>query len=254
MLGRMVLVPAQIQFHELGHALLAWLSARAALPLPFGFTFWREQQSVFTGACMVFLLGVLFFGALRERRPFGAVLAGLLLLAFVVLTFVIPAATSLMLLLLAGLAGELVLTSLTIIAFYFPLPDRVRWDFFRFVLLVPAVACWLSSALQWWRIAEGQEALPTGSILGTAGDGSGDLDRLLAQYDFSEASLTVLYVRLAQLTLGCLALTYGVFAWRAVHKLWPDRGFSFAQLWPTRRKPINRFAARRMRARQRERG
>lgn len=230
LLGRLLLVPAQIQFHELGHALVAWLSGRAALPLPFGFTFWREEQSVFTGCCMAFLLCVLFFRALRERRPFGAVVALVLLSSFVLLAVVLPPDRSRMLILLAGLAGELVLTSLVMVAFYFPLPDRLRWDFFRFLLLVPAVAAWLSAVQLWAGVARGTTALPTGSILGTPGDGSGDLDRLMAEYSFDEHALSVLYGRLTWLTLLCLALVYTLFALRAVRKLWPNsrlvRGFA----------------------------
>ncbi|MDB4990554.1 MAG: hypothetical protein JWN04_5732 [Myxococcaceae bacterium] len=234
--GSLLLVPAQIQFHELGHALLAWLSGRAALPLPFGFTFWREQQSVFTGCCMAFLLGVLLVRAVRERRPFGAVLASSLLLAFLVLSLLVAADTSRMLILLAGLAGELVLTSLAIVAFYFEMPDRLRWDFFRFIVLFPATGSWLAAVQLWLGVARGKRALPTGSILGTTGDGSGDLDRLLAEYDFSEASITTLYGRLSLLTAAVVVVTYGVFALRAAHKLWPARRF-------------NRFAERRIRER-----
>jgi hypothetical protein len=216
-LGRLLMMPFQIQFHELGHALAAWLSSRAALPLPFGFTFWKEEQSLFTGACMLFLLGVLSYRSARERKPFAMALSLALLLAFLVLSLLVPPERSRMLMILAGLAGELILTSLVLVAFYFPLPDRLRWDFFRFIALVPAAGSWVAALSLWRAIARGTRALPMGSLLG--GDGSGDLDRLIAEYGFSDQAITALYGRLALSTLVLVVMTYAVFALRAGRKL-----------------------------------
>lgn len=216
-IGRMFMVPFQIQFHEFGHALLAWLSSRAALPLPFGFTFWKEEQSLFTGACMLFLIGVLTYRSLRERKPFAIALSLVLLLAFAVLSCWVSAEHSRMLLLLAGLAGELILTSSVLVAFYFPLPDRMRWDFFRFIALVPAAGSWVAAVSLWRSVANGTRMLPMGSLLG--GDGSGDLERLVAEYAFSEQAITALYGRLALSTIVLVVVTYAVFALRAGRKL-----------------------------------
>ena len=218
-LGRLVLYPVQLQFHELGHALFAWLSSRSALPLPFGFTFWRIEQSRFTGACMLFLLGVLAYRGYLERRKFALALSGALLVAFVVLSLVVSPDTSLMLMLVGGIAGEFILSCMVLVAFFFPLPDRLRWDFFRFVLLLPAAGTWVASARLWLDVSRGLRPLPMGSILGTTGDGSGDLDRLIAQHGFTPASITHLYLSLAGLTATILALTYGWFALRGLAAL-----------------------------------
>lgn len=218
-LGSLLLLPFQIQFHELGHALVAWLSGRAALPLPFGFTFWKEERSLLTGCSVVFLLGLLWLNALREKRPFGALLGAGLSVAFVVLALLLSAARSIELILLGGLAGELVLTSLVMVAFYFPLPDRLRWDFFRFVLLVPASGCWLAALRLWFGVWRGTRALPMGSILGV--DGTGDLDRLMAEYGHDPRSLSAGYGELALWTLGLVLAVYVVFALRAWWRLRP---------------------------------
>jgi hypothetical protein len=219
MLGRLLLYPVQIQFHELGHAVFAWLSSRAALPLPFGFTFWRESQSVFTGACMVFLLGVLGYRGLREGRKFAVALAGLLLAVFTILSLFVHKETSLMLMLAGGIAGEFALSTLAIVAFFFPMPDRLRWDFFRFLVLVPAAGTWLAAAELWRGVTRGERPLPMGSILGTPGDGSGDLDRLIADHHFTPEGLASGYYSLAGLTATILILTYGWFALRALREL-----------------------------------
>jgi hypothetical protein len=218
-LGRLVLYPVQIQFHELGHAIFAWLSSRAALPLPFGFTFWREDKSVFTGACMVFLLSVLGYRGLAEGRRFAVALAGTLLALFVVLSLLVKPETSLMLMLAGGIAGELTLSTLVLVAFFFPMPDRLRWDFFRYIVLLPAAGTWLESSRLWREVKAGERPLPMGSILGTPGDGSGDLDRLMADHGFTAAGLADGYHALTSLTATVLALTYGWVALRAVWQL-----------------------------------
>ncbi|HEX5656443.1 MAG TPA: hypothetical protein VFX59_04575 [Polyangiales bacterium] len=214
--GRVLLVPFQIQFHELGHAMMAWLSSRAALPLPFGFTFWTEEPSRFTGACMLFLIGVLFVRSLREHRRFAVLFACGLLLAFVILSGFVSVERSRMFLLFAGLAGELVLTSLVMIAFYFPFPDRMRWDFLRFVALLPAAGSWVSAVSMWRGVARGARTLPMGSLLG---DGTGDLDRLMYEYAFSQGEIISFYGKLALSTVVLVVMTYAVFALRAGRKL-----------------------------------
>jgi hypothetical protein len=214
-LGRLLLYPVQIQFHELGHAIFAWLSSRAALPLPFGFTFWREDKSLFTGACVLFLLGVLAYRGFHEGRRFAVALAGLLLAVFTTLTLIVHNDTSLMLMIAGGIAGELTLTTLAIVAFFFPMPDRLRWDFFRFLVLVPAVGVWLEGARLWRGVVRGQRELPMGSIR-SATDGSGDLDRLIADHHFTPEGLGDGYYALVVVTGLILVLTYGWFAYRSL--------------------------------------
>ena len=58
-----------------------------------------------------------------------------------------------------------------------------------------------------------------GSILGATGDGTGDLERLIAEYGFTPRSITSLYVGIARLTFVLLALVYVAFAARALLRL-----------------------------------
>lgn len=216
--GRLLAVPVQIQFHELGHALVAWLSSRAALPLPFGFTFWREERSTFTGLCVVFLLALLFVKADRERRPFGVVLSALAIIAWVLLTFVVSNERCTIWIIAGGVAGEFALTGLAMIAFLFPLPDRLRWDFFRLLVLPVATFAWVSSARRWIGVARGTEPLPLGSILGSPGDLSGDLDRLIHVYGWTEAGIARGYLWLC-VSSGLLVLSsHAIFTLRALRR------------------------------------
>lgn len=216
--GRLLTVPLQIQFHELGHAVVAWLTSRAALPLPFGFTFWREDRSRFVACCMLFLLGCLAVRALLERRPFGAALALGLTGGWFVLSHVVSAESSLRWVIWGGIGGEFLLTSCVLMAFFFQLPDRLRWDFFRFVALFPAAAVWLSAARLWLGIAHGTEWIPMGSILGS-GDAGGDMDRLLRDYRMSEQAITDSYLLVMRLSGLLWAGCYLFFALRAIRTL-----------------------------------
>ncbi|MFT3923274.1 MAG: hypothetical protein QM778_12140 [Myxococcales bacterium] len=216
--GRLLTVPLQIQFHELGHALVAWLTSRAALPLPFGFTFWREERSTFVACCVLFLLSCLLARAVIERRPFGGALALVLTLFWFVLSHVVSAAGSLRWVIWGGVAGEFLLTSVVLSAFFFRLPDRLRWDFFRFVALFPAAAVWLSAARLWRGIARGTEWIPLGSLLGS-GDAGGDMDRLLHDYAMSEQALTSSYLLTMKLSCLLWAGCYVYFATRALRAI-----------------------------------
>ncbi len=218
-LGRMLLYMVQIQFHEFGHALPAWLSGRAALPLPFGFTFWREERSLFVAMILACAICLLIYRGILERRRFALFTGAALLVLQLVLTFLVPQDTALMLMIAGGIAGEILLSCFVLVAFYFPVLDRLRWDVFRFVLLFPAAGAWLSTCKLWLHVRAGTQPLPMGSILGAAGDGSGDLERLVSHYDFTPESITRLYVTLVWLSGLALIGTYGTFALRALASL-----------------------------------
>jgi hypothetical protein len=213
--GRLLAMGAQIQFHELGHALPAWLSSRAALPLPFGLTFIRDDPGVFTGVCVAFLACVVIYRGYVETRRATLVAGALLLLGWLVLTFFVSRDTSRKLVLLGGFVGELCLPALVLVAFHLRLPDRLRWDFFRFLAL-PFAACAYVGALRLWLgIAQGSARLPMGSFL--PGDGNGDFDRLIAEYGFSQASIIrvgATAARASVLGLGVHYVWLALGAWR----------------------------------------
>lgn len=208
----------RLWIHELGHALPAWLSGRAALPLPFGFTFWREDSSWVTALCLAFLLVTLAVVSLRERRAFGAIVASALLAAQLVCTVFVPHDTMIEWIVAGGLAGELVLSTLFVIAFYYPMPDRFRWDFWRFLALLPTACAFASSFAMWVRVDQGVEGLPLGSIVGTAGDGTGDVDRLFATYDWTPRGMISFYRALGTLCLLVIGVHYAWFAALALRR------------------------------------
>jgi hypothetical protein len=61
--------------------------------------------------------------------------------------------------------------------------------------------------------------LPLGSLLGSAGDLSGDLDRLIHVYGWSAAGLTRGYLWLCALSGACVLSCHAFFALRALRGL-----------------------------------
>lgn len=217
-----LMLPAQIFIHELGHAIPSWLSSRRALPLPCGVTFWEEEQSLFVGFGMVFLLSVLMVHAYRERRPFGIALGAgaLVLLGF--FTLGISNDRSFEWTILGGVAGEFWVSALMIVSFYFRMPDRLRWDFFRLLLIFPAFTTWVAATRLWFGIATGSASMPTGSIFGGSHDEGGDLNRLMNEYGWAADELTRFYTSLAFLT-GLLILAVYVGAGSRRWSRWAHR-------------------------------
>lgn len=203
--GRILMLPLQIQFHELGHALPAWLSSRAALPLPFGFTFFREEQSLFTGACVLFLCGVIAYRGYVERRRSALVLGGAFASLWALLSLLVPRDTSRMLVLMGGFVGELILPALVLVAFHFRFPDRLRWDFFRFLALPAGAGAWVVALRGWSAIAK-SGTLPMGSLM--PGDGNGDFPRLIAEYGQTPASIIALAGHCMWLSAAVVLLGY----------------------------------------------
>lgn len=208
--ARVLLYPFQIVIHELGHAVTAWLSGRIAIPLPMGITFWGPPNMlvslVVTGLLVTF--GVL---AWRERRLFAVGTAVTLLLLQVCLSWLIPRSASEMWITFGGIGGELLLSAFAIVAFYYPAPDRVRWDFWRFVLLLPAASAVVMQALLWEKAAIDSSYIPMGSALSATRDGSGDLEKLVQLYGWSIQQIVESYRLIAFVCLVAIVLHYLAF-------------------------------------------
>lgn len=216
--GSLLATPLRIQFHELGHALVALLSGRFALPLPCGLTFVSDEPSWFLRGALATLAGLVAALAIRERRPFAATLSAVSVLAILVLAAV-DAERAEALVLYHGAAGELWIAGLVIAAFHFRLPDRLRWDFLRFVALPFAAASFVDSLALWIGVRRGTARAPVGSIVGTVGDGTGDLERLVSDHGRSLHDLAESYLALGATVLLGLAAVYVAHAVPAVARL-----------------------------------
>jgi hypothetical protein len=201
-------------FHELGHALASWLSSRFALPLPF-FTVWSNDQSLPFGLALGGVLGWFGFHSWREGRRFGLVVAGALLAAQLWLSCFVSARASLMCQILGGGLGEIVLGGLVLVAFHFPLPARLRWDFWRWPALLPGGVCFGHAALTWVAAARDHRRIPWGSAIGDESDG--DMNRLVQGFGWSAPELARFYLGAACVSALVIGAAYvlALGRWRA---------------------------------------
>lgn len=209
--GRLFASLVGMPFHELGHAAASWLSSRIAIPLPF-FTYWFDDQSVLMGLVVAGALGWLGYHAYRENHRFAMGVAGTLLVVQAIFTLALPAQLTLMWQILSGALGELLFGAFLLVAFHFPLPDRLRWDFWRWVAIVPAALCFTHAVKLWRTAAADVSQMPWGSALGS--DSDGDMNRLVGQFGWQVNDLAEFYLHTAYLCIGAIACAYAYGLWR----------------------------------------
>jgi hypothetical protein len=205
-------------FHELGHALTSWLSSRFAVPLPF-FTIWHERQSLPFGLVVAAIIAGFGLRSWLEQRRFGVALAGTLLVLQLGLSWLVPARSTLMLQILGGALGEIVLGALVLVAFHFPLPDRLRWDFWRWPALLPSSLCLANALLLWSRAARDVRHMPWGAAIGDESDG--DMNRLVNGFGWRAKELAAFYLKVAVASVVVLALAQ-LWAWYRARRALPS--------------------------------
>ncbi|MEL7475059.1 MAG: hypothetical protein AAFY30_10965 [Cyanobacteria bacterium J06642_12] len=215
-----LMFPLQIWIHELGHATVAWLAGYRALPLPFGWTSVSSDRSTFVYLGIVFLLGLLFVSGKRERKRWPMVLAIGLAVLQTFMTWGLSERSIDLLITFGGIGGEFYLSTLLIVGFYFKLPDRLRWDFWRFVALFMAASTFCHAFWQWHLIDRGLQDIPWGTMLFGSGDAGGDMNRLNFDHGWSAARIMSTYSRLGELCLMVIVGTYGLFAVKLNERTW----------------------------------
>ena len=133
-----LLFGVKIWFHEFGHAIIAWLAGRRAIPLPIGWTNVGEERSLFVYFGLLFLFSLLFWVGRREELRWPMVLAGVLVGIQFWFTWLMPEARYETLLSFGGIGGELYLCTLLMVSFFFPLPASWRWDLYRYPVVLGA--------------------------------------------------------------------------------------------------------------------
>jgi predicted Zn finger-like uncharacterized protein len=197
--------------HEFGHASAAWLCSHAATPLVLApnlaWANMRPEKSAFVYVCFLFLIGVTGYRAMKARSRFLFTFAAALLLLQVLGTFVLGDRTSDVLFLFAGCGGELVLGTVLMAGFYYRLPDRLRWDFFRYPFLVAGAYAFGAGLILWLRALHDRSAIPWGTGFGGRDDPGGDMNRLV-DLGWSIPRLTHAYVALALACGAVIAIHY----------------------------------------------
>jgi hypothetical protein len=207
----MLLFGVKIWFHEFGHATVAWLGGRRAIPLPFGWTNVSEERSLVVYLGVLVLLGLMFWVGRRENLRWPVILAVVLALVQFFMTWLLPEAQFLTLLSFGGIGGELYLCTLLMVSFYFALPEYWRWDFYRYPVVLGASFTFWGQFWLWRQIRRGLEPIPWGSMWG--GSEHGDMNNL-RYAGWSDQHIIHTYSTIGNLCLVALLSVYFYFALR----------------------------------------
>ncbi|MGB3310390.1 MAG: hypothetical protein WBG32_23515 [Nodosilinea sp.] len=202
----------KIWIHEFGHATVAWLAGRRAIPLPIGWTNVDPRRSLFVYLSILVLLGLLYWAGRREDKRWPVVLAIALAIVQFFMTWLISADTFDMLLSFGGVGGEIYLSALLMVSFYFPLPEYFRWDFYRFPVVLAAAFCFWGQVWLWQQVPRGKASIPFGSLWGEADHG--DMNQLLNVHDWTPGDIIGTYSSLTHLCLLGIFAVYGYTLFR----------------------------------------
>ncbi|MFO0760501.1 MAG: zf-TFIIB domain-containing protein [Byssovorax sp.] len=204
--------------HELGHAAVAWMSGYYALLLPFvTFTF-NDEKSLLTSMIVALLLGAALIAGLSGKHRYLVVLGGGGLLLQAIMTLIIPRRLTFEWLTFAGCGGEFVWSTLLMVSFYYRLPDRIRWDFWRYLALLIGAFGLVHAVSMWSDVKHDLSLLPVGTALGGRDDGDGDMNKLINLYHWTPKKIARTYLTMGYVGLLVVGGHYAVFLLRALRR------------------------------------
>ncbi|MGD1940539.1 MAG: hypothetical protein ACFB0G_04455 [Leptolyngbyaceae cyanobacterium] len=217
----------KIWFHEFGHATVAWMAGRRAIPLPIGWTNVGQARSLFVYVGVLTLLGLLFWAGRREGQRWSQILAGVLVVLQFCCTWLLPEPRFQTWLAFGGIGGELYLCTLLMVSFFFPLPAYWRWDFYRYPVVIGAAFTFWGQIWLWRQINRGVESIPWGSLWG--GEANGDMNAL-SYAGWSDRQIIATYTTMSNV---CLLALVSVYLYIAIRQ---NRHYLFAltQRWLAR--------------------
>jgi hypothetical protein len=218
-----------VWIHEFGHATVAWLTGKRALPLPIGWTNVEGERSLFVYFGVLFLLGVLLVAGWRERKIWPVLIAGAVAPLQFYLTWRMPEYRADMWLSFGGVGGEFLLSALLMVLFYFQFPEKFKRCTCRYVFLFLGASSFANSYLFWRRVKHGTESIPWGSMIQGEEDGGGDMNVLRDVYHWNNHEIVDAYSHLGDVCLWAILIVYLVFALRLdrtasrpLSALWPE--------------------------------
>lgn len=210
-MGTTVFMTVGMWTHELGHAIAAWLSGFFAIPLPFVTIRTSDDRNILVMIVVAgswIALGV--FGYLQKNRALiiGATAVAILQIW---MTLVMSPGRSQQWVLFAGMGGEILLSTVMMLAFYQRFPWR--WDFWRYLVLLTCSISYVHALLRWIGVALGIAEMPHGAANGD--NAEGDVERLVRTHEFTIPALARTYLFVALACGGVLAFAYLYYLRRA---------------------------------------
>jgi hypothetical protein len=200
--------------HELGHASVAWMTGRKAVPLPIGWTNVEQERSIFVYFGVLLLLGTMAVYGWRERKPFPVFLAVLLVPLQAYMTWRLSEDRGHMWMIFAGVGGEFYMAAAMMGLFYFDFPEGFKWGGCRYFFLFIGAASFSETWAFWRDVKHGVEDIPYGSMIGGEGDGGGDMNILRDDYGWTQHQIIHAYSHLGDVCLVSVVVVYASFVLR----------------------------------------
>ena len=203
-----------VWIHEVGHASVAWLTGRPAVPLPFGWTNVEPDRSLILFLAILCALAALGVSGWRERKVWPMVLAASLATAQALMTWRLSEDRARLWMIFGGVGGEFYLSAAMVCLFYFEFPERFRWGSCRYAVLFIGAASFAESYSFWKKVKAGAEGVPYGSLINGEDDGGGDMNILADDYHWTQHHIVLTYNHLADVCLASIVITYIFFNFR----------------------------------------
>lgn len=200
-----------VWIHEVGHASVAWLSSRPALPLPIGWTNVEPDRSVILYAVILCGLGYMAVAGWRERKAWPMILAAALIAAQTLMTWRLPGDTAREWMIFGGVGGEFYISAAMVCLFYFEFPEWFKWGSCRYLVLFIGAASFFESYSFWKSVKRGAEGIPYGSMINGEEDGGGDMNILHDDYHWTQHRIIFTYDHLANACLAAVGIVYLFF-------------------------------------------
>ncbi|WP_069791183.1 J domain-containing protein [Cyanobacterium sp. IPPAS B-1200] len=205
--------------HEFGHATIAWFSGYRAM-ITFGATITTLEKSNFVYFGILFLLGLTFYTGWKEKKNSPMIVAVILIILQFIFTWIVSYSDYVTLMAFGGIGGEFYLSTLLIIAFYWRLPEKFYWDFWRFGSVAIGAITFFSSFTKWHNIKVGRDNIPWGTLWGGRGDSGGDLNILNDYSGWSANQIIGTYVSLSNICLMVIIGFYLFHLFKSRPELW----------------------------------
>ncbi|BAQ65446.1 molecular chaperone DnaJ [Geminocystis sp. NIES-3709] len=200
--------------HEFGHATVAWFSGYRAM-VTFAGTIMSFNRSLFVYFGILILIGLTFYSGWKEKKKTVMIVCVILAIVQFILTWKTSYSTYQMLLYFGGIGGEFYLSTLLIIAFYWRLPEKFYWEFWRFFALVIGTIVFWGNFTKWHKISVGKAQIPWGTFWGGRGDSGGDLNVLNNEVGWSTEQIINIYNTLGFICLLVIIGTYLYYLWKS---------------------------------------
>lgn len=196
--------PARVFFHELGHGVAAWSCSWRALPLPIGLTVIIPGRSVWVYCALSLASGAIVYLGVKFKSWVFSVGAIGFFTALTYVTWWVAEPSQRLLVSFAGVAGEFIVAALCTVLFFTKFPPRLRWDFWRWPVLLLGAMVLVEDLRYWHSVSRDFSRIPWGGLYAD----DGDLTQLRNDHGWSALEITSRIM-----AVGWLAFAASVTAW-----------------------------------------